>query len=689
MLPQLGLSTAMGNLGWAAAIFAIAAGAGAALAIKAGYRGRRLLLICCLRAASAAAVAAVIYDAPLALTVTVSRPGPILVAVDCSASMDVADCRGGLTRRRALEEKLLAPGGILDQLARQRRVFTYGFSDMLLPLASRRTSDFQGRPDITDLRASLLELASLSRQTGACAIVLASDGVDTLGLQPRQAARLAQALPPVIAISLGGQVDLPQRAITGISCPKTVRQGQSFQVAVYATVRPPAQAKVTLSGDDLRGKLKAPLEGGVARFKLQARTPGRHRLIARIDSARGELDAADNTAAISYEVLPGKPRIVWLDRPRLEAAFLRRLLASIEGVRLQAWFYKGPTGGWWQELPALKRQRPPADIGDADLVIIGDIPPGQRPRITGASAILWLCTRGNLPLMRRCADGLGAAASAWSEAVAWVTSARGAWAERVFHSASPRLPALQGLALLDLRSARPVVLTDRGPLLAVREGASVRAAVVASDSLYRWCLSPAANDASRAAFRRFWTYLISWLLRPLPRRPVLLELPRLTFRSGEPIIIGAWVREDCRAVRVQLRSDGRTVAQLDLQPAGPRSFQGQLQPPRPGKYTIVATAVPGGAKLGTDSLDVEVLPSGPELIRPGPDPDMLRAIAQATGGRVLGIDSIEELPRLLPCEAVSEKVARQIHPFRTAAWALLIAALMLAEWALRRKWGGI
>ena len=94
--------------------------------------------------------------------------------------------------------------------------------------------------------------------------------------------------------------------------------------------------------------------------------------------------------------------------------------------------------------------------------------------------------------------------------------------------------------------------------------------------------------------------------------------------------------------------------------------------------------IPDGLLVG---LYLVVQPSGAELLQPAPRPDVLRAIAEATRGKVLDEgDRLDTLPFRDPQRV--EVGQRKSHPLWDR-WGVLAALCCIvgAEWTLRRRWG--
>jgi hypothetical protein len=119
-----------------------------------------------------------------------------------------------------------------------------------------------------------------------------------------------------------------------------------------------------------------------------------------------------------------------------------------------------------------------------------------------------------------------------------------------------------------------------------------------------------------------------------------------------------------------------------------------LEPPGPGAYQLAASAwnrcagppcPPGVApERATGAVAVR---AGPEDADAAPRPELLRAVAEATGGRFsAGPDGVRDLPFAEP-EAVEVGGRKDVPIWDRAPLLALLAAALAGEWALRRRWG--
>ncbi|HVI73538.1 MAG TPA: glutamine amidotransferase [Anaeromyxobacteraceae bacterium] len=288
--------------------------------------------------------------------------------------------------------------------------------------------------------------------------------------------------------------------------------------------------------------------------------------------------------------------------------------------------------------------------------------------------------------------------------VAGEVANEGAWA------ALPALPDLNRTRPLPPESGARVLLDApaapvegrAAPLVAVREVGSGRALAVATDSSWYWGFVAAEESGSSRAYQRFWNNALRWLVRDPALTPVQVEPDRPAVEPGEPVGLSVSVRTPDYGPGAGLPvhgelvgEDGKTVARGDAVAGADGTARLELVPPGPGAYKVIASArprcrqepCPPDAPVETATGAVAVRASGPEDADAAPRPELLRAMAEATGGAFSTAD--RGLPPVHLAEAdVVEVGRRKDVPIWDRAWflAALVASLGV-EWVLRRRWG--
>ncbi len=291
--------------------------------------------------------------------------------------------------------------------------------------------------------------------------------------------------------------------------------------------------------------------------------------------------------------------------------------------------------------------------------------------------------------------------------------------ERFFPSpnqSSPQiaLPPLAGCVTVVAAKPAATVLavhpTQRnaaGPLviLAVQQVGAGRAAAFTADTTWRWDLPMRATGAD-SPYHRFWGQLIRYLARAevkthRAKPSVLLRLQRTCLQPGE-------------TAKVSLRATGEGGSKIDpshlrctLSPLGgsavqtltllprPQPAPGLLETvfsaPPPGRYTLRAAAFDeAGKEIASDELPVVVAGSSVETDRLARDQELLRRLAERSGGQVV---ELTELGRLVGQIVERHRNPAQDNPtvqtYRVYHFPLMFGAfvaLVTVEWVLRRRW---
>jgi uncharacterized membrane protein len=231
------------------------------------------------------------------------------------------------------------------------------------------------------------------------------------------------------------------------------------------------------------------------------------------------------------------------------------------------------------------------------------------------------------------------------------------------------------------------------PLVAVREVGAGRTLAVTTDASWRWGFLAAESGQGNRAYLRFWSSALRWLVRDPGLAPLQVEPDSPTVEPGAPVGLSVSVRGPDwgpgagRRVTGELVDEGgRAVAHGQAVAGADGTARLELVPPGPGAYKVVAKGEGGAADVATAA--VAVRGAGPEDADAAPRPDLLSAIAEASGG---AFDTIPggDLPALrLADPEVVEIGRRKALPIWDRAWYLAALALTLAgEWVLRRRWG--
>lgn len=253
------------------------------------------------------------------------------------------------------------------------------------------------------------------------------------------------------------------------------------------------------------------------------------------------------------------------------------------------------------------------------------------------------------------------------------------------------------------------------PLLAPKPGATVLAGLSDTRSgsdrypLVTWqrygtgkCLAMATDKMWRLRFKtgdkyhwRVWSQCIQFLtLSRLmgEHKRIRLETDRSTYPVGEQARIYAHVLDDRFEAVVQPRFNVIAIAlddtgleeSISLRPdtAHPGLYEGYFSPPRPGRYRIEANA---DDRNVSNSTEFQVADVKLEMADTDARFDHLQRIANLSGGAMIRIQKIQDLPSLLNRTPYKTTVITERPLWDNGLVAFLIVALAGLEWILRRR----
>jgi hypothetical protein len=136
----------------------------------------------------------------------------------------------------------------------------------------------------------------------------------------------------------------------------------------------------------------------------------------------------------------------------------------------------------------------------------------------------------------------------------------------------------------------------------------------------------------------------------------------------------------------------RRTGRLQEEPgrAGEAIFIAHFDADTAGHYAIQATATVDDKTLGTDKLQVRVTQPLIEFALTDPDHELLRELAELSGGKVLQPTLLADLARIVPLQPrkvlVQPNADEDAQPVWDRWWLLTLFVLLVGtEWFIRRK----
>ncbi len=235
---------------------------------------------------------------------------------------------------------------------------------------------------------------------------------------------------------------------------------------------------------------------------------------------------------------------------------------------------------------------------------------------------------------------------------------------------------------------------DQGPAPALLHApvGSGRILINLADGLWRWSMLPPDRSAWRASLGSFWPQLMGVLALDAdwaPGQDASLALDRAVAAPGEQVTIVARARGPlANALRPEVTIEGVTMRESSPRALAPTSQSGRwigtFTPEMAGVATVTMRTGAG------DSLKahVNVREDNLEMARTFPDSASAAAIAKATGGEVLTIDSPDQYAQIIETEATAAIAGTTLEPAWRRPWVFcVIVALLGIEWFWRRRIG--
>lgn len=211
--------------------------------------------------------------------------------------------------------------------------------------------------------------------------------------------------------------------------------------------------------------------------------------------------------------------------------------------------------------------------------------------------------------------------------------------------------------------------------------------------LWRWGMrreTPETSDLEKS-----WRQMIRWLVADVSQRLDVTIRPKTdSAASAVEIVVRARDKEylplDNATVKVNITMPDGGTLDLDAQP-GPAeagTYIATYVPKQPGAYHAMARATgPDGADLGSRESGWASQPAAEEYARLRPNHDLLRTLAERTGGEVVAADDLDSFVSELPTRK-APITEPWIKPLWHTWWYFAIAVFCLAaEWGLRRMKG--
>ena len=644
----------------------------------------------------------------------------------------ICDELQGLSRLGLVEQAIVRPGtGLLSNVPPQTPMYGFAVGDEVTPLALRGGGQ-PVRRLLLDTEAAGMDLAvgireALDHLNGVpvAAVVLFSDGRRPVSKPPGASPAVGV---PVYAVAVASRGQLQDWSLSHVRIPESVFTGEPFMVLARVHgvgMNPGATVEVRCAVDDAATAipaksvtLGADLSADVE-FVMTIDEPGSRRIMLQLPPAPTEINSENNRVERWVKVYARKQKVALLAAaPFWDFQYLRDALEARVGNDLHVEVLEGG-----------KCALTPERILQQDAMVLFDV------GATWLDAAQWSAVRaiaeerGGLVVLVAGAEhlpaeyGTGALAELlpyWIESVAGTQpmaagDAKPAWriwqgeepvyrfgpaapgAQRLlFEAADPRAwdtlpPLYRYLSLPPLKPvARPLLVERKtgDPVITTMPLGAGQVAFVGLDETWRW-----RNKIGRTAQEGVWMQLIRDGTDPpyaVIRGRLSLEVGKAAVSPGEAVDVRVKL-VDAHGLPVRL-----PTAELRVLRDGEFKFQQSLMPVdgAAGRCAGTLLGLPVGNYVLQARADDQIVEYPLHVVRryeremedPSGDRAALERIAKASGGKVLTMEQLRELPPLLAA------VESEPHPVTLRLWdsAYLfgfVVACFAAEWALRKRMG--
>jgi hypothetical protein len=237
------------------------------------------------------------------------------------------------------------------------------------------------------------------------------------------------------------------------------------------------------------------------------------------------------------------------------------------------------------------------------------------------------------------------------------------------------------------------------PLLITQNYGRGRTALMATSGTWRWQMSEALGDP---AHDLFWQQLLRWLVGDTPGRVVAASSAETLTDDGR-IRLTASVRGQDYMPAADAKVEAHVIgpeglaATLEMRPAGdvPGNYVVDWNAEKSGAYLAEVTAEGGGTtgtgaaskEMSRDVVAFQRTDGVAENFHTEQNREMLEKLSTATGGKYWKSDELSKLPQEISYSEAGISVRDTKELWNMPIVFLVLLALVVTEWMLRRKWG--
>lgn len=648
----------------------------------------------------------------------------LVVLLDASASMDTRDAHDNTRLNAAIE--MLQSTDLLSSASQTHdvRMLVFGRSASVAGLDSLDDAGTLVDRRGTDLGAALdTARATVLQSKAGGAILLTSDGHDTTTRSPNPQADVSVFVVPVGSVN--GPPDLDVQ-IAAMQQQLYVDEAGQARITVRQRGAAERSILVTTTAGNREAQHVATFDGEFASLDIPVRfdTTQSHEVVATVAPLKGETHTTNNSARTFIEVTDARTDVLIVEAdPTWDTRFMAQSLARDPRLAITQVTQVGPDR---QQITRTRSRVEGAVLpSDADawaaydVVILG----GSLERaLTATSAatlvdavreretrVIFTRVKAISPAnvddptaktLRQLSPLQHTTSASRTSSVTWPDPASDAISRASMLDAGlthwpAELPPVVARDVTASASAQVLVRSLQGvPLVISHSVGNGRAMLLNATGLWQWAMRTPEEAHADRLLDALWAQLIhraigdqalgdAWSLRVEPARQRVDDSVVVQLRSRvRPL------EADHMRVTVTHPDGQQHVLPWPAETANEREQAWQYQLRETGVYEFNARA-DGDATTTTRLSRVAAYDDNEELFDPRARPDVLRQIAQTTGGAVLAADQLDDLPAMLGSARGEVSATRQVaRSLWTDSAALMLLLLWLGtEWIMRKQLG--
>jgi hypothetical protein len=256
-----------------------------------------------------------------------------------------------------------------------------------------------------------------------------------------------------------------------------------------------------------------------------------------------------------------------------------------------------------------------------------------------------------------------------------------------------RFPLVRaGATVMAVGTAAPDEDGGPPPLFAVQRYGEGRCAVLATGDTWQWQMRAEQGDDRH---ERFWRQIVRNLVKDVPDS-VVWRARQDAYTQGDPADLdflvrdGAFERREGAQCSITVTAPDGTSHDLaveeSLEEAG--VYRAPFTPEVAGLYAIELSAADGDGKTIAHLEEaLLVQPDHREFRTAQFNPEFLRELAEAHGGRMYSMDELGALAEAIPVPPSLDAKYIELHLWHLPGFYAVLVACMIAEWYLRRRAG--